>query len=134
LALGADTVMMGNFFARFSESPGRRFTMNGHAVKEYWMEASSKARNLKRYFQSRETFFEEGIGGYVPYQGSLYDAMPIAIQKLRAALSTAGARTIAELHRTAVLERQSEIALQDGQVHDMQVTEKDESVFIQPAL
>jgi IMP dehydrogenase len=46
LALGADSVMMGNFFARFSESPGEFLEINGEYVKEYWMEGSRKTRNV----------------------------------------------------------------------------------------
>ncbi|MBN1382374.1 MAG: IMP dehydrogenase [Deltaproteobacteria bacterium] len=46
LALGADLVMMGNFFTRFAESPGRLLKINGGYVKEYWMEGSRKAFNI----------------------------------------------------------------------------------------
>jgi IMP dehydrogenase len=121
LALGADAVMMGNFFARFSESPGKLMKINGEYVKEYWMEGSRKAFNLRRYRQSAATFFEEGIVGYVPYEGSIFDAIPIAGQRLKATLSTAGAANIRELHETAVLELQTITALEAAHIHDMTV-------------
>ena len=35
LAMGADFVMMGRFFARFDEAPGRRLRVGGNFVKEY---------------------------------------------------------------------------------------------------
>jgi len=38
LAMGADFVMMGRFFARFDEAPGRRLRVGGNYVKEYWGE------------------------------------------------------------------------------------------------
>ena len=120
LAMGADTVMMGNFFARFSESPGPLLEARGQRVKAYWMEASAKALNYRRYYQSSTTFFEEGISGFVPFEGSIYDALPQTLNKIKAALSTAGACTLEELHRTAVLERQSFAALNDAAVHNIQ--------------
>ncbi|MBU4052853.1 MAG: IMP dehydrogenase, partial [Proteobacteria bacterium] len=57
LALGADSVMMGNFFARCLESPGKVENRNGRRVKEYWMEGSKKAQNYRRYHQNPDTFF-----------------------------------------------------------------------------
>jgi IMP dehydrogenase len=119
LALGADSVMMGNFFARFAESPGKLLKVHGEHVKEYWMEGSLKAFNLRRYHQSAATFFEEGVVGYVPYEGSVFDAIPVARQRLKATLSTAAVSNIRELHENAVLELQTLTALEAGHIHDM---------------
>ena len=121
LALGADSVMMGNFFARFTESPGELLEISGEYVKEYWMEGSRKAFNLRRYHQSASTFFEEGVVGYVPYEGSVFNSIPRARQRLKATLSTAGAASIQELHENAVLERQTFTASEAGRIHDMTV-------------
>jgi IMP dehydrogenase len=120
LALGADTLMMGNVLARFTESPGKAIrNAAGELVKEYWMEGSLRARNHRRYAQLPELFFEEGIVGYVPHAGSIYDKLPVIMQMVRAALATTGCRTIDALHTHAVLERQSPVALQDSQIHGM---------------
>ena len=119
LALGADTVMMGNLFARFSESAGLVRTIDGKMMKEYWMEGSSRARNNRRYNRSHDHFFEEGVAGYVAYAGSMYDALPVAKQRLKATLSTAGAASIKDLHKHAVLELQSTAAHGDSRVHSM---------------
>ena len=120
LGLGADTLMMGNFFARYTESAGNLVrNAAGEIVKEYWMEGSMRARNYRRYAQLQNIFFEEGITGYVPHMGSIYDKLPVALQILRATLATAGCRTIAELHENGVLEMQSPTALLDSEVHDM---------------
>jgi IMP dehydrogenase len=121
LALGADTVMMGNFFARFAESPSELLKINGEYVKEYWMEGSRKAFNLKRYYQSASTFFEEGVVGYVPYEGSIFDSVPFSKQRLKSTLSTAGVAGIRDLHENAVLELQSYSASEAGRIHDMTV-------------
>ncbi len=120
LALGADTVMLGNLLARFTESHGNVVrNAAGEWVKEYWMEGSAKARNHRRYAQLTEMAFEEGVDGYVPHVGSIYDHLTVMLQMVRASCATAGCGTIDELHDHAVLERQSPQALQDGMIHGM---------------
>ena len=49
LAMGADFVMLGRYFARFDESPTERLLVGGNYVKEYWGEGSNRARNWQRY-------------------------------------------------------------------------------------
>jgi hypothetical protein len=40
LAMGADFIMLGRYFARFEESPSRKVTVGGQVYKEYWGEGS----------------------------------------------------------------------------------------------
>jgi IMP dehydrogenase len=121
LALGADTVMLGNLLARFTESPGDLVRgARGEARKEYWMEGSLRASNTRRYAQTREHFFEEGIEGFVPHAGSIYDGLPVLGLALRSALATAGCRDIASLHKNAVLEPQSEASLRDAAIRGVE--------------
>ena len=54
LAMGADFLMMGRYFARFDESPTAKLIVNGSYVKEYWGEGSNRARNWQRYFVRRK--------------------------------------------------------------------------------
>jgi IMP dehydrogenase/GMP reductase len=49
LAMGADFVMMGRYFAGFEEAPGRKLRLDHTIVKEYWGEGSNRARNWQRY-------------------------------------------------------------------------------------
>jgi IMP dehydrogenase len=120
LALGADALMMGNLLARFTESQGELIrNASGDLVKEYWMEGSKKAQSYRRYAQTPELFFEEGIVGQVPHAGSIYDKLPLISQMIKAGMATAGCRTIEALHRDALLELQSPIALQDAGIHDI---------------
>ena len=49
LAMGADFVMLGRYFARFDESPTNKVNINGNYMKEYWGEGSNRARNWQRY-------------------------------------------------------------------------------------
>ena len=130
LALGADALMVGNFFARYTESAGNLVrNAAGEIVKEYWMEGSMKARNFRRYAQIKDIFFEEGITGYVPHLGSIYDKLPVVLQILSATLATAGCRTIEELHQQGVLEMQSPSALMDSQVHDIVPVNIDQQIL-----
>ena len=120
LALGANAIMMGNFFARYTESQGSLMrNAAGEIVKEYWMEGSMRAHNMRRYAQTKENFFEEGISGYVPHVGSIFDKLPTVVQMIRATLATAGCNTIDSLHADAVLEMQSPSALMDSKIHDI---------------
>jgi IMP dehydrogenase len=120
LAIGADALMLGGFFAHFTEAAGplRRHPQHG-PLKEYWMEASAKARNLGRYDSTDIVWFEEGIEGYVPHIGSIYSNLNETLLKLRAAFSSAGCKDINELHKNAVLELQSQVAIAMGNVHDI---------------
>jgi len=130
LALGADCLMMGNFFARYTESAGNLVrNAAGEIVKEYWMEGSAKASNHRRYSQLKDLFFEEGIAGFVPHVGSIHDKLPVVLQMLRATLATAGCRSIEELHERAVLEKQSPSALRDSDIHDMVPTNIDQQLM-----
>ena len=68
LAMGADFVMLGRYFARFDESPTNKVNINGSYMKEYWGEGSARARNWQRYDLGGSTklSFEEGVDSYVP--------------------------------------------------------------------
>ena len=73
LAMGADFVMLGRYFARFDESPTNKISIGGNYFKEYWGEGSARARNWQRYDLGgdKKLSFEEGVDSYVPYAGSL---------------------------------------------------------------
>ena len=69
LAMGADFMMLGRYFARFDESPTPKLMVNGVYVKEYWGEGSNRARNWQRYDVGGKSklSFEEGVDSYVTY-------------------------------------------------------------------
>ncbi len=120
LAFGADVVMMGRFFAQFTESAsGIRMHPQLGPLKEYWMEASARARNYGRYETSKDLFFEEGIEGFVSHVGSMYDNFKETLQKIKSAMSSAGCTTIEKFHKNAVVEFQSIASIQDGGIHDI---------------
>ena len=49
LAMGADFLMMGRYFARFDESPTQTLRIGNNYVKEYWGEGSNRAKNWQHY-------------------------------------------------------------------------------------
>ncbi len=118
LALGADAVMMGRYFARMDESPTTKLQINGRTMKPYWGEGSARAREWSpaRY---RHAAFLEGVEGFVEYAGKLRDNLPELLSKVKAAMASCGCATIAELHENAQLELVSGLSIREGQVHDI---------------
>jgi IMP dehydrogenase len=123
LAMGADFVMLGRYFARFDESPSNKLMLNGNYVKEYWGEGSNRARNWQRYDLGGEKnlSFEEGVDSYVPYAGSLKDNVTATLSKLRHTMCNCGARSIAELQKDAKLTLISQATITEGSFHDVTV-------------
>ena len=130
LAMGADFVMLGRYFARFDESPSNKVSINGTYYKEYWGEGSARARNWQRYDLGGDAklSFEEGVDSYVPYAGSLKDNVAISLSKVRSTMCNCGALTIPELQKKAKLTLVSSTSIIEGGAHD--VIQKDSSPVI----
>ena len=121
LAMGADFVMLGRYFARFDESPSNRVSINGTYYKEYWGEGSARARNWQRYDLGgdKKLSFEEGVDSYVPYAGSLKDNVALSLSKVRSTMCNCGALTIPELQQKAKLTLVSATSIVEGGAHDV---------------
>ena len=121
LAMGADFMMLGRYFARFDESPTNKLMVNGSYVKEYWGEGSNRARNWQRYDLGgdKKLSFEEGVDSYVPYAGSLKDNVAISLAKVRSTMCNCGALTIPELQEKAKLTLVSATSIIEGGAHDV---------------
>lgn len=121
LAMGADFIMMGRYFARFDESPTKKLKVGNNFVKEFWGEGSNRARNWQRYDTGgkQSLVFEEGVDSYVPYAGSLRENMDKTISKIKSTLCNCGAQTIDELQRKARITLVSATSLVEGGAHDV---------------
>ena len=121
LAMGADFVMLGRYFARFDESPSNRVSIGGTYYKEYWGEGSARARNWQRYDLGgdKKLSFEEGVDSYVPYAGSLKDNVALSLAKVKSTMCNCGALTIPELQEKAVLTLVSATSIVEGGAHDV---------------
>lgn len=127
LAMGADFVMLGRYFARFDESPSNKVSIGGNYFKEYWGEGSARARNWQRYDLGgdKKLSFEEGVDSYVPYAGSLKDNVALSLSKVKSTMCNCGALTIKELQEKAKITLVSATSIVEGGAHD--VIQKDKS-------
>jgi IMP dehydrogenase len=126
LAMGADFLMMGRYFARFDESPSKKLRIGNNYVKEYWGEGSNRAQNWQRYdMGGTETLkFEEGVDSYVPYAGKMKDNLSITLGKIKATMCSCGAVTIEELQRNAKITLVSSTSIVEGGTHDVILKEQ----------
>jgi IMP dehydrogenase len=132
LAMGADFVMLGRYFARFDESPGRRLRVRGNYMKEYWGEGANRARNWQRYDVGGESqlSFEEGVDAYVPYAGSLKDGVAGSVYKMKSTMCNCGSLTIPQLKEHARISQVSATSIREGGAHDVLLKESD--ILIEP--
>ncbi len=122
LAMGADFIMLGRYFARFDESPTRKLMVHGTYVKEYWGEGSNRARNWQRYDDGGaggKMAFEEGVDSYVPYAGKLKDNLDSSLAKMKATMCACGSSSIPELQEKARLVVVSSTSIVEGGAHDV---------------
>ena len=121
LAMGADFLMLGRYFARFDESPTPKVMVNGAYMKEYWGEGSNRARNWQRYDLGGSTklSFEEGVDSYVTYAGPLHDNVEASLYKVKSTMCNVGVITIPDLQRDAKLTLVSSVSIVEGGAHDV---------------
>ncbi|MBP3415618.1 MAG: IMP dehydrogenase, partial [Clostridia bacterium] len=121
LAMGADFLMLGRYFARFDESPTEKLNINGTYVKEYWGEGSNRARNWQRYDLGGKTglSFEEGVDSYVTYAGSLHDNLQRSIYKIKSTMCNCGVINLADLQKDAKITLVSATSIVEGGYHDV---------------
>ena len=126
LAMGADFLMLGRYFARFDESPTQKVLVKGQYMKEYWGEGSARARNWQRYEGDGKLTFVEGVDSYVPYAGKLSDNLHITLSKIKSTMCNCGAITIKELQDKAHLTLVSATSIVEGGAHDVVLKEHEE--------
>ena len=121
LAMGADFLMLGRYFARFDESPTDRLIVNGQYVKEYWGEGSNRARNWQRYDLGGGTglAFEEGVDSYVTYAGPLKENVAKSLYKVKSTMCNCGVTNIPDLQKNAKLTLVSATSIVEGGYHDV---------------
>lgn len=123
LAMGADFIMLGRYFARFDESPSRKVTVQGSVMKEYWGEGSSRARNWQRYDLGgdKKISFEEGVDSYVPYAGKLSDNVNQTLTKVKSTMCNCGSISIPDFQKNAKLTVVSQVTVVESGAHDVVV-------------
>ncbi len=121
LAMGADFMMLGRYFARFDESPTNKLMVNGQYVKEYWGEGSNRARNWQRYDLGGKgsLAFEEGVDSYVTYAGSLHDNVAKSLYKVKSTMCNCGFIDIPDMQKNAKMTVVSSTSIVEGGYHDV---------------
>ena len=129
LAMGADFVMMGRYFAMTNESPTPRVSIGGRVYKPYWGEGSNRARNWQRYSTGGANDaglkFEEGVDAYVPVVGDVKDVLDVTVSKIKATMCNMGSLTVKEFADNAVLTRISEQSFIEGGTPNVVSLDKD---------
>jgi len=128
LAMGADFLMLGRYFARFDESPTEKVNVKGSYMKEYWGEGSARARNWQRYDMGGDgkLSFVEGVDSFVPYAGPLRDNVQLSLSKMRSTMCNSGALSIRELQEKAKLTLVSSTSIVEGGVHDVMLKDSND--------
>lgn len=131
LALGANTIMIGNLLAGAEESPGETVLYQGRSYKVYRGMGSMGAMALgskDRYGQAdvfdEEKLVPEGIEGRVPYKGPAASIIHQLVGGLRSGMGYMGARTIEDLQKNAKFVQISSQGLRESHVHDVSITKE----------
>lgn len=131
LALGANSVMIGNLLAGADESPGETILYQGRTYKVYRgmgslgaMQKGSKDRYGQASVDDQDKLVPEGIEGRVPYRGSARAILHQLVGGLRSGMGYVGARNIDDLQKKARFVRVSPQGLRESHVHDVSITKE----------
>jgi len=120
LAMGADFVMMGRYFAQFDESPSKKTTIDGKPMKEYWGEGSARARNWQRYGKTGMVFVE-GVDSYIPAAGPMTETLDKTIAKIKSTMGNCGSNDLQTFYKTTRLTVISPASHAEGSAHNVSV-------------
>lgn len=131
LALGANTVMIGNLLAGAEESPGETILFQGRTYKVYRgmgslgaMSKGSKDRYGQMDVEDADKLVPEGIEGKVPYKGSAAGIIHQLVGGLKSGMGYLGANNIEALQSRAKFVRISAMGLRESHVHDVSITKE----------
>ncbi len=131
LALGANTVMIGNLLAGAEEAPGETILYQGRTYKMYRgmgsieaMMKGSKDRYGQMDTNELDKLVPEGIEGKVPYKGSASGIIHQLIGGLKSGMGYLGAKNIDELQAKAQFVQITGQGLKESHVHDVSITKE----------
>jgi IMP dehydrogenase len=130
LAMGANSVMIGNLLAGSEESPGETILYQGRTYKTYRGMGSigAMARGSRdRYGQMDvvdDKLVPEGIEGKVPHKGPISGIIHQLVGGIRAGMGYMGAPTVETLQKNARFVRISSQGLRESHVHDVSITKE----------
>jgi IMP dehydrogenase len=131
LALGANTVMIGNLLAGADEAPGETILYQGRTYKVYRgmgslgaMSKGSRDRYGQMDVMEEDKLVPEGIEGKVPYKGSAAGVIHQLVGGIRSGMGYLGAQNVEELQGKAKWVRISPQGLRESHVHDVTITKE----------
>lgn len=154
LAVGADAVMMGSFFAAAKEAPGKKVMLTRAQVphrfqsifqnekpeyefKEYRGMGSVGAMRKGAAIKSEDEFHgknyndrvlvAEGVEGLVPVKGSVQQIVEQAIGGMKSGFYYVGAKNIGELQKKAQFIQITHASLTESHPHDVLITNPGEN-------
>ncbi|AXV38509.1 MAG: IMP dehydrogenase [Methanobacterium sp. BRmetb2] len=134
IAVGADSVMLGNLLAGTYEAPGEVVIMNGRKYKQYRGMGSLGAMTggfgagTDRYFQEvkgpmkHAKLVPEGVEGVVPYKGPVSEILFQLVGGLKASMGYSGAKDIKKMQEKARLIRITASGITESHPHDLLIT------------
>ncbi|MGE5042167.1 MAG: IMP dehydrogenase [Candidatus Levyibacteriota bacterium] len=149
LAAGAETVMMGSFFASTEEAPGEVIELTAENVptrfKSIWkkdqkvyrfksyrgmgsvgaMQHGAKIKSEDEYHGKSykdKVLVAEGVEGLVPVKGNLQDILSQAIGGMKSGMFYVGAKTIPELQKKVRFIQITQASLTESHPHEVLIT------------
>lgn len=126
LAMGADSVMLGNLLAGCEETPAEKFVYQGRTYKSYRGMGSlgALADGADRYagVQGKGKGVPEGVEGMVPYRGMVAEVLHRLEGGLRAGMGYLGCRTLSEMRENARFLRITSAGLRESHPHNVFIT------------
>ncbi|MFP5520229.1 MAG: IMP dehydrogenase [Bdellovibrionia bacterium] len=131
LALGANTVMIGNLLAGAEESPGETILFQGRTYKLYRgmgslgaMSKGSRDRYGQMDVTDDDKLVPEGIEGKVPYKGSASAILHQLIGGLKSGMGYVGASSVEELQARSQFVQITAQGLKESHVHDVSIVKE----------
>lgn len=130
LALGANSVMIGNLLAGTEESPGETVLYQGRTYKVYRGMGSLGAMaegSKDRYAQmdvDNDKLVPEGIEGRVPFKGSVAAVIHQLEGGLRSGMGYLGAKNVKALQTSPRWVQITSAGLRESHVHDVSITKE----------
>jgi IMP dehydrogenase len=121
LVAGADTVMLGSFFAGTDEAPGEVVVVDGAQYKRTRGMSTTAANEARSDKQGSAPGADEGVEGLTPYTGALGPKTEEFLWGIRSGLSYCGGHTLDAARENAEFVRVSPSAAEREGAHGVHV-------------
>jgi IMP dehydrogenase len=121
LVAGADTVMLGSFFAGTDEAPGETVVVDGEPYKRSRGMSTAAANEARTDKEDNGPGADEGVEGLTPYTGPLEPRTTEFLWGIRSGLSYCGGHTLETARANATFVRVSPSAAEREGAHGVRV-------------